>query len=182
MRKISLAFVSLMAAAAVSSLAGSAPADTISGYKKPAFQITSSYGQWLAGKLGINPNDPLGVDHTYACVSGGGVLTNGCYAVQASGSASTTVGGSSVTSGNGSGADAACYSKCSIGTYGITGVCHQHTNRVLFPAGRTLGSSVRGYGLSLAMFGATSNKNPANSYSFQKCVESCGKLFSVATN
>jgi hypothetical protein len=37
--------------------------------------------------------------------------------------------------------------------YGITGVCHQASNRILFPAGRALVSKARGYGASQAMFG-----------------------------
>lgn len=91
------------------------------------------------------------LDHTYACLYG----SVGCYSTGPSGYYNIS-GGSVVTSGYATNSQinqAACYATfCSL-TYGVHGVCHQHTNRVLYPISRELNTNVRGYATSRWIYG-----------------------------
>ncbi|MHC1743643.1 MAG: hypothetical protein AB9873_11510 [Syntrophobacteraceae bacterium] len=87
----------------------------------------------------------LGADHTYVTSSDGGVW--GCWG--------RSSGGRTICSGDGSSRQANCLSQSSSHAgivYGITGVCHQTANRILFPA-RVLVSGANGYWASVAMYG-----------------------------
>lgn len=84
------------------------------------------------------------LDHTYACVGN----TNNCYA-----GAGSITGGNPVDGGYGDGKMAKCYALQCWFIYGSNGVCHQHTNRVLHAAGKTLNSCVRGYAASTLKYG-----------------------------
>jgi len=84
-------------------------------------------------------------DHTYVTCSGG-------FAWPCWGRSS---GGRRISSGTGSSARANCISlpNSTAGIiYGVTGVCHQTANRILFPAGTTV-SDARGYWASVLLFG-----------------------------
>ena len=68
------------------------------------------------------------VDHTYVEASNG--FTCGCFGRSA--------GGSVVCSGHGNVDQAACLATPALTAgidYGVTGVCHQSANRILWPAG-----------------------------------------------
>jgi hypothetical protein len=85
------------------------------------------------------------VDHTYVISSCG--LSWGCFGRRS--------GGSSVVSGSGSSIIAHCLSHPNETAgikYLITGVCHQASNRILYPAGITVDGS-HGYGASVMLYG-----------------------------
>jgi len=96
-------------------------------------------------------------DHTY--VTAQSRLSWGCFG--------RDFGGSVVTSGAGSSIAADClsyrrhpqapekgsYSVYAGIIYALSGVCHQASNRILFPTGRKLPPSVNGYALSYAVWG-----------------------------
>jgi hypothetical protein len=87
----------------------------------------------------------LGADHTYVTSSDGGVW--GCWG--------RSSGGRTICSGTGSSRRANCLSQSSSHAgiiYGVTGVCHQTANRVLYPA-RVVVSSASGYWASVTMYG-----------------------------
>lgn len=85
------------------------------------------------------------VDHTYVTSSCG--RTWGCWGRKA--------GGSLIVSGGGSSYVAGCLSleheRAGI-AYGLTGVCHQAANRILFPAA-VLVDGARGYAASVMAYG-----------------------------
>lgn len=85
------------------------------------------------------------LDHTYACVGS----SNNCYTCPAQAS---KTGGNPVSGGYGDADDAVCYAYCTL-TYGFHGVCHQHTNRVLYAGGETLSVAVTGYSYSSFRWG-----------------------------
>ena len=85
------------------------------------------------------------LDHTYACVDS----SSNCYTCPAGAS---KTGGSWVNGGTGNGSEAVCYAYCTL-NYGADGVCHQHTNRVLFPTLKTLTTVVVGYSYSVSIWG-----------------------------
>lgn len=104
------------------------------------------------------------LDHTYACVSPPYGATR-CFAVIWNGSMTTTTGGTLVSGTNGVRGKFACYASCAF-TYGWTGVCHQHTNRVLYDGNISLNSNVRGYATSVWTYGALGRN-------FSSCTSSC---------
>jgi len=116
---------------------------TLSGYSIPALSASSLPRSQLGGRL----------DHTYVA-SDDGYGPWGCFG--------RSSGGQSVSSGPGSSACADCLSKPGnlLATpplyaglrYGVTGVCHQAANRILKPAGVTVGG-VQGYGASVFVYG-----------------------------
>ncbi|MFA5248184.1 MAG: hypothetical protein WC415_02990 [Patescibacteria group bacterium] len=86
------------------------------------------------------------LDHTYVCVGN----SNNCYTCPPT---YTKTGGNPAVGGYGDGDDAVCYAYCTL-SYGVNGVCHQHSNRVLYPAGQTLAyCGVTGYTFSVGMWG-----------------------------
>lgn len=121
-------------------------------YKKPAFYDSSP------------------ADHTYACVKDSPYGSFGCYSVMLSGVAGTTSGGSLVNGVNSFSGKWPCYRDCSF-IYLRTGVCHQHTNRILYAGGITLPGSVAGYALSVAVYGVTGDNHSATS--FASCRAKC---------
>lgn len=87
----------------------------------------------------------LGADHTYVTSSDGGVW--GCWG--------RSSGGRGICSGQGSSKRANCLSQSSSHAgiiYGVTGVCHQTANRILYPAGVVV-SRANGYWASVTMYG-----------------------------
>lgn len=86
------------------------------------------------------------LDHTYACVLGN------CYATNNSG----TSGGYYSTRGLNTESEinvVICVANLDL-EYGDEGVCHQHTNRMLYYGGTTLASAgINGYSYSVAAFG-----------------------------
>lgn len=87
----------------------------------------------------------LGADHTYVTSSDGGKW--GCWG--------RSSGGRKISSGTGSSKRANCLSQSSSHAgiiYGVTGVCHQTANRILYPA-RVVVSRASGYWASVTMYG-----------------------------
>jgi len=105
-------------------------------------------------------------DHTYACI---GSYSN-CVSTN-----NNTSGGSFVVSGWGNTAKAQCYASCYM-KYASNGVCHQHTNRVLYPTGKTLPVSVRGYVESWYRYGAYGNKRGPYNGKFSFCMSRCANV------
>ena len=90
------------------------------------------------------------LDHTYACIGN----SNTCFTCPAGAS---KTGGDPVIGGYGDVDQATCYAYCPL-LYGVNGVCHQHTNRVLNAIGETLISEcVSGYSYSVALWGIWGN-------------------------
>lgn len=87
----------------------------------------------------------LPADHTYVTSSAGHVWA--CFG--------RSVGGTPICGGTGNVDLADCLSnpqsRAGI-VYGVTGVCHQTANRILYPAGQTV-SSARGYRWSVFTYG-----------------------------
>lgn len=104
--------------------------------------IASDYFKWL--------------DHTYACVGS----YNNCYTSPASAS---TSGGTPVDGSYGIKEYSECYAFCEL-SYSNNGVCHQHSNRVLFGTGRTLNNGVRGYSTSKWYWGIYGNDDIGGAY------------------
>ena len=104
------------------------------------------------------------LDHTYACVGS----YNNCFTCPANAGKS---GGDLAELGNGNSCLAECFAFCRL-DYGSNGVCHQHTNRVLFPTGKTLPSSVKGYNLSVSFWGTHGTSEPAEGQ-FYVCYAIC---------
>jgi hypothetical protein len=89
--------------------------------------------------------DWLGADHTYVTSSDGGKW--GCWGRDS--------GGKTICSGTGSSRMANCLSQTSSHAgiiYGVSGVCHQTANRILYPAGAIV-SGALGYWASVMMYG-----------------------------
>lgn len=87
----------------------------------------------------------LGADHTYVTSSDGGIWP--CWG--------RSSGGRLICSGFGSSKKADCLSKKSSHAgliYGVSGVCHQTANRILYPAKKIV-SKAHGYWASVAMYG-----------------------------
>lgn len=126
--------------------------------------FTSAEYIW-AMKVPVNQKY-LGVflDHTYACVG----KSNNCYAC----SGSSITGGDPVDGGYGDGKKAKCCAQCFY-VYGNNGVCHQHTNRILYAAGKTLNSCVRGYSTSTLKFGIYGDVG-FSSGRWSSCKQGCG--------
>jgi hypothetical protein len=106
------------------------------------------------------------IQHTYACTSSAGVIK--CFTFPSS---ATKTGGGLLVTGTTESLGiirAQCYAKCSM-TYGVNGVCHQHTNRVLYPSNYhpTLPTSVTGYSTSRWLFGARGTN-------WSQCLSQCG--------
>lgn len=87
----------------------------------------------------------LGADHTYVKSSDGYVWP--CWG--------RSSGGRNICSGSGSSSQANCISQPSSHAgiiYGVTGVCHQTSNRILWPS-RKIVSAARGYWASSLVYG-----------------------------
>ena len=88
------------------------------------------------------------LDHTYACVD----TASDCLTFP---SGSATTGGSVVTSGYATSSqvqNSLCYASGSM-VYLVEGVCHQHTNRMLYPINKELDTTVSGYSTSRWLYG-----------------------------
>jgi hypothetical protein len=85
------------------------------------------------------------LDHTYVCASDGQIFP--CWG--------NSQNGRIIAAGSGSATRATCFarneSKAGI-VYGINGVCHQTSNRILYPAS-VIVNRARGYALSVALYG-----------------------------
>jgi len=87
----------------------------------------------------------LDADHTYVTSSDGGVWP--CWG--------RSSGGQKIASGLGSSKQANCISQSSSHAgiiYGITGVCHQTSNRILYPCGKIV-DNAKGYWASVLLYG-----------------------------
>lgn len=96
----------------------------------------------------IRAQGPLGIigDHTYVQSADPGDKW-GCFG--------RDQGGKGICSGSGDYGTANCISQPGAHSgiiYGVTGVCHQCANRILYPAGVVV-SQARGYGASVALYG-----------------------------
>lgn len=103
-------------------------------------------------------------DHTYTCVWGN------CYAI----GGSSTSGGWYATRGYASNENinnAICADGCVL-YYAQNGVCHQHSNRMLYYAGTTIPSYIRYYSISKALYGVYGDYGPANGR-FDVCRYTC---------
>ncbi len=130
-----------------------------------AFQAQNA----LAGNVQIWANKTpawgsSSADHTYVCIANPAQ----CVAIKGA-----TSGGNFVLDGYGDEAKAKCYASCYM-QYGTNGVCHQHSNRVLFPTGKNLPVSVKGYVESWYRYGAYGTKRGPYNGRFQACVSKCG--------
>ena len=109
------------------------------------------------------------LDHTYACISG-----YGCYTTPNS----RTSGGQILndTHGYANGYQAKQYANCTfyyaLPRFWGNGVCHQHTNRVMFRTGKTLPMSVKWYRTSKDLWGITGNFGGPLSGRFRRCINS----------
>lgn len=152
MNKIARCFKDLVI---LSSLLGFVPAADASdswlfAAKKPAFYSSSP------------------AEHTYACVTSpyGSV---DCYSVAISGVSGTTSGGTIIGGTTSFSGKYYCYSQCPF-VYAVTGVCHQHTNRILYDGNMTLNSSTRGYSASVFLYGATGDNHWISSFALCRLV------------
>ena len=115
--------------------------------------------------------------HTFACPENNTV----CYSFPV-GSNNTT--GSYFNGGYASRSVGACHAQCAM-DYNDNGVCHQHTNRVLWETGNLIednGVRIAGYDLSSYIFGVTGNKRGPVNKRFQACYESCGGVMTLNTD
>ncbi len=127
------------------------------------------HAEWIEAskRPGFYPNSS--VDHTYACID------RDCYAINNS----TNYGGTAVVQENVSHRQA-IFSKCYVElsninmVYGKNGVCHQHTNRVLYQTGKSLPNSVRGYSSSRWLYGVTGDYGPVVGRCYT-CRDKCGQ-------
>lgn len=121
------------------------------------------------------------LEHTFACVNN----TNNCYSFPLGTNKSN---GSLAESGWAQRVTGQCHASCAIamtypsGSSEGNGVCHQHTNRVLFEAYKVLPSSVNGYWSSKSFWGVTGNKKGPTIGRFQACWQSCGGLSTLVTD
>ena len=115
---------------------------------------------WASKNGAFVPWNPF-ADHTYACISG-----YGCYST----GTSSTSGGTilSDTHGYADGYQARQYANCTL-HYANNGVCHQHSNRVMYRTGKTLPLSVKGYRTSKNRFGITGDVGALNGQ-FRRCL------------
>jgi hypothetical protein len=135
-------------------MAVSVDAEYITGYYKDAFFQGSSF------------------DHTYACVS-----PIGCYSIVGpNGYPSTTYGGAAATATIYVSHQNAIFVACAGNGYmyyGLNGVCHQHTNRILYYANTSLPYWIRGYSASKVLYGTYGECGPTNGR-FSTCLTTCG--------
>lgn len=104
-------------------------------------------------------------DHTYVLSSDGYKWP--CWGRDA--------GGKNIASGSGDSSIANCLSQINSHAgieYGVTGVCHQTANRILYPAGITV-SAANGYGLTFFLYGTWGDKSEAGRKSWEKKKEEC---------
>lgn len=106
------------------------------------------------------------IQHTYGCISNLGTVT--CYTFPSS---STKTGGIIVVTSQTESIGimkAKCYAGCSM-SYGVNGVCHQHTNRVTYPSNYhpEIPTSITGYSASRWLFGARGTN-------WSQCISQCG--------
>jgi hypothetical protein len=107
-------------------------------------------------------------DHTYVTCAGG-------YAWPCWG---RSAGGKVISTGTGSSAEANCISwpASTAGLiYGVTGVCHQTANRILWPAGITV-SKAKGYWASFLAYGTYGTDVPAWLVRIGVCSTSTGEI------
>lgn len=127
------------------------------------------HAEWIEASKVPAFYDNSSVDHTYACID------RDCYAI----GNSRTYGGTSVVQENVSHRQA-IFSECYAWhsninmVYGRNGVCHQHTNRILYQTGETLPNSVRGYSRSRWLYGITGDYGPVEGR-FYTCRQQCGQ-------
>ena len=110
----------------------------------------------------------LNADHTYVTSSDGGVWP--CWG--------RSKGGKVICAGNGSSNKANCLSqsKSHAGIiYGVTGVCHQTANRILYPAG-ALVNHAKGYWASSLVYGTYGTHNAASFLEWQLRKKRCSKV------
>lgn len=110
----------------------------------------------------------LGADHTYVTDGDGGVW--GCWG--------RSSGGRKMCSGAGSSKRANCLSQSSSHAgiiYGVTGVCHQTANRILYPA-RVVVSRASGYWASVTMYGTYGTHNVASLIEWEARKARCNKV------
>lgn len=116
---------------------------------------------------------PIGPDHTYVSSSLGHAW--GCWGGSA--------GGRSICSGNGNCDQADCLShpNAQAGiSYGVTGVCHQTANRILFPAAQTV-SQAWGYRASILIWGVYGT-DPASGQQYSPAIFPWPELAHCAQN
>jgi hypothetical protein len=107
-------------------------------------------------------------DHTYVTCVGG--YAWGCWGRNS--------GGRIISTGTGSSAQANCLSWPSSTAgliYGVTGVCHQTANRILWPAGITV-SRAKGYWASFLAYGTYGTDVPAWLIKIGVCSTSTGEI------
>jgi hypothetical protein len=105
----------------------------------------------------------LGTDHTYVTSSAGHVWP--CWGRHAE--------GRRICVGDGSAAEGDCLSRGNSGIiYGVTGLCWQTANRVLYPAGKVV-DGAKGYGASLLKFGAYGTNNILASLEWSRRKSGC---------
>jgi len=110
----------------------------------------------------------LGADHTYVTSSDGGVWP--CWG--------RSSGGRKIAAGTGSSRQANCISQTSSHAgiiYGVTGVCHQTSNRILYPS-RKLVSRARGYWASLILYGTYGTNGLAPLLEWEARKARCAKV------
>ncbi len=109
----------------------------------------------------------LNADHTYVTSSDGNRW--GCWGRDS--------GGHEICSGRGSVTEADCLSQSSSHAglvYGITGVCHQTANRILFPA-KVIVNKAKGYWASVTVYGTYGTANLISLYEWKKRKDRCCK-------
>ncbi|MBT9612216.1 MAG: hypothetical protein IV108_03000 [Burkholderiales bacterium] len=107
-------------------------------------------------------------DHTYVTCAGG--YAWGCWG--------RSTGGKIICTGSGSSAQANCISLPSSTAgliYGVTGVCHQTANRILWPAGITV-RKAKGYWASVLAYGTYGSDVPAWLIRIGVCSTSTGEI------
>ncbi len=110
----------------------------------------------------------LDADHTYVTSSDGGVWP--CWGRSA--------GGHKIASGIGSSKRANCLSQSSSHAgliYGVTGVCHQTSNRILYPS-RKLVNKAKGYWASVLLYGTYGTHNLAALIEWEARKARCKKV------
>jgi hypothetical protein len=124
------------------------------------FVASNTQAEYIwAMKVGVDYELLEWLDHTYSCIGS----SSNCYACPPE---SNKTGGDPVVGGYGDPDEATCYAYCTL-VYRTHGLCHQHTNRVLFAHGQTLNNSVVGYSVSSYIYG------PWGTNFFDDCVPSC---------
>jgi len=110
----------------------------------------------------------LGADHTYVTSSDGGIWP--CWG--------RSSGGRLICSGSGSSKKSDCLSKKSSHAgliYGVSGVCHQTANRILYPAKKIV-SEAHGYWASVAMYGTYGTSSIPSAIEWKVRKNHCQKI------